>query len=271
MGGASAASIRGAEALFVNPAGILPPAPDTPLHEVGLGYQRLLETSYAGSVSYARSLGGGASSLAAGVVYFSQSSLAGYDTRGDPTGSFTPYDFAASAAFAASPQDRLGVGGALKVIRSSLADVSGTTAAVDFGVQARRVSAAGDGPIDMGAAVRNLGPPLKLGSVASPLPLELQGGMLWHAHQGLGVALDLHLPADQEPYFSFGLEAAFGAGEARSFLRLGYSQGRSRDLEPIAGLAAGAGLDLGRMRVDYAWLPAGDLGTTHRVSLGFRL
>ncbi len=226
-------------------------------------------------MAYARPWGRGA--LAAGFVHFSQSALTAYDARGDAAGSFTPNDQAFSAAYAA----RLGelrLGGALKLIRQSLADVSATGAAVDVGVQASRVTTAGEGPVDLGASLTNLGPPIKLGGEKAPLPLALRGGFLWHTSPTFGTALDVNLPVDAAPFVAFGFEWDFplsGAGRRsasspKASLRAGYNQGRARDHEGLAGMTAGAGLDLASFRLDYAWVPFGDLGTTNRVSLAFR-
>ena len=54
-------------------------------------------------------------------------------------------------------------------------------------------------------------------------------------------------------------------------LRFGFDQNNTRNIEGLAGLTAGAGLDLKqRVRVDYAWVPFGDLGMMNRVSIALR-
>lgn len=243
--------------------------------DLSVGYSSLLETSYAGAVAYARPWGRGA--FAAGFVHFSQSALTAYDGRGDAAGSFTPSDQAFSAAYAARVGETR-CGGALKLIRQSLADVSATGIAADLGVQARSVATAGEGPLDLGASLTNLGPPIKLGGEKAPLPLALRGGVLWHTSPTFGAALDVNLPADAAPYVSLGFEWDWllsvggrrAASSPKASVRAGYNQGRARDHEGLAGLSAGAGLDLASFRLDYAWVPFGDLGTTNRVSLAFR-
>ncbi len=55
-------------------------------------------------------------------------------------------------------------------------------------------------------------------------------------------------------------------------LRAGWRQeGRSQGLAGARGVTAGFGLRLGRLGLDYAYQPFGDLATTHRISMEYRL
>lgn len=65
-------------------------------------------------------------------------------------------------------------------------------------------------------------------------------------------------------YLRGGMELSF---RSRYFLRAGYKAALGG--ESAEGPGAGAGLALGGLTLDYAFLPAGDLGNTHRVSLGY--
>jgi hypothetical protein len=184
-------------------------------------------------------------------------------------------DFAAGVSYAR----RLGIlaiGGGLKAIRTSISDRSGTTAAVDMGVLARHVSDLGEGPLDVGAAITNFGPPLKLGSSSDPLPLRVRTGGVWHASPNLDTALDVVFPVDQDPYVQVGVEARFPAamvGSSRPWvaaLRAGYDQNRARHVEGFVGASVGGGLDLALLRVDYTWIALGALGSANRITLAFR-
>lgn len=263
LGGAVSASAAGVEAFFWNPAGLSGLEAEAPA-ELGLSYNALLESSYSGAAVYARPYGK-KGVLAFGLMYFSQSAMTSYNNLGDPTGSFAPSDLALGAGYARR-FERVHAGGTLKLIRSSIDDVSGLTAALDAGVRVQRITTAGDAPVDFGAGFSNLGPPLKIGSSA-PLPLSMRAGLLWRMTPLLHPSLDVHLPVDQASYVSLGLEALL-KGAA---LRLGYNQNQGREVGGgLPGLTAGAGLDLGKFRLDYAWVPFGDLGTTNRLSLVFR-
>lgn len=271
LAGAWSAGAEGSEAVFWNPAGLARLTPeDRP--ELSLSYGLLLEDTYAGSGAFARPTSHGA--WAAGFTYFGQSAQPGYTAQGDRSGEFTPYDLAASASYAHRFPALVAVGATLKLVRSVIDDVSGNTAALDLGVQARNVTMIGDGPADVGAAVVNLGPALDAGA-SSPLPFKAQLGLLWHASPLFHPSFDLHFPVDEDPYFSFGVEARFKLSSAEEerrqvSVRAGFNQSQQREKDGLVGATAGAGVDLGRLRFDYAWAPYGDLGMTNRVSLGLR-
>lgn len=266
MGDAGAAAAEGAEALFWNPAGLARIEPQSP-SDLSLSYGNLLETTYAGSATYAFPAPFGV--LAAGLSYFSQASLTSYNSVGDPTGNFTPVDLAVSLDYARRV-NRILLGGGLKIVRSSLSNSSAMTVAADLGFQALHVTEAGEGAVDVGAAVSNLGPPLRLGSVASALPMVLRAGFLWHTSPVLNSAIDVVMPVDQDPYAALGLEGVFKQPKWKGFLRLGYNQGRAHGISGLTGVTAGTGLDFNQVRIDYAWVPFGDLGATNRVAVAFR-
>ena len=273
MGGAVAAGAQGAEALFQNPAALARLEPESP-SEVALGYDALLETAFQGAAAYAQPLGR-EGALGAGLVYASQAAQTAYTSLGDASGNFTPLDFAAGAGYAR----RVGpvaLGAGLKLIRSSLADQSGTSAALDFGVLAKHVADIGEGPLDVGGSFTNLGPPLKLGATASPLPLNVRVGGVWRVSPKFDAALDLVFPVDQDPYAAFGVEARFPASMIGSghpwvaAVRAGYNQNAGRSVDGFAGISFGGGLDFAALRVDYAWIAIGALGSANRITLAFR-
>jgi len=272
MGGVSAAAGKGAEAVFLNPALLSRLEPESP-KEFSFEYDALLESAYSGTAAFARPLGR-QGAFGAGLVYASQGAQTSYNAQGDSTGKFTPMDLALGAWYS----HRLGslaVGGGLKLIRAALADRSGMTAALDFGFLAKHVAEIGEGPLDTGVAIQHLGPPLNLGGTADPLPLRLRAGGVWHVSPTFDAALDVNLPVDADPYASFGVESRIPAkaGSAKPWaicIRGGFDQNRTRGVEGLTGISAGAGLDFNSMRLDYAWVPFGDLGTVNRITLAFR-
>lgn len=267
LGGSGAALVEGADSVFWNPAGLGRFNAETPA-DLALSYSNLLEGSYTGAASYAHPrVGPGA--LAVALQYFSQGAMTSYSSVGDNTGSFAPNDLALTGAYGMTV-NRLRMGWALKLIRSSIAEQSGATAALDFGLQADRVADLGDGPLDVGASMSNLGPPMKLGSATSALPFSLRGGAVWRASPNFSAILDLVMPADQTPYVTMGGEIFTRQKGWAGFVRLGFNQARTRSIDGLTGLTAGAGLDLERFRIDYAWVPYGDLGMMNRITLAFR-
>lgn len=273
MGATAAAGAQGAESMFQNPACLAKLEPESP-SEAAFGYEALVETAYQGAGAYATPLGRGGA-LGLGALYASQSAQTRYSATGDSAGSFTPLDLAAGAAYA----HRLGpvaLGAGLKLVRSSLDSRKGATAAADLGIFAPNVSELGEGPLDVGFAVSNLGPPLKIGETADPLPLGMRAGALWHLSPTADVAVDVVAPVDDDPHAALGVEWRFPAsmvGSKRPWsfaVRAGFDQGRTRGVDGTAGITAGAGADLAGMRFDYAWLALGDLGSVNRITLAFR-
>ncbi len=53
-------------------------------------------------------------------------------------------------------------------------------------------------------------------------------------------------------------------------LRGGYNT-RTSDVSGFTGFSLGLGVDHKNLTVDYAFLPFGDLGTTHWITLGYKL
>lgn len=274
MGGVSAAAGAGAEAVFLNPASLARVAAEAP-SEISVGYDALLESSYTGSVAYARPLGRDGA-FAAGLLYASQGAQTAYNSVGDATGKFSPTDLALGAWYARRLVGPVSLAGGLKIIRAQLDDRSGMSAALDFGLLARHVAEIGDGPLDLGLSIQNIGPPLKLGASADPLPARIRAGGVWRLSPVFDAGLDINVPVDSDPYASLGVEGRIPAsqiGSAKPWvlaIRAGYDQNRTRGIDGLTGFSAGAGFDFSALRLDYAWLPFGDLGSVNRITLAFR-
>lgn len=280
MAQAMSAGAEGAEALFWNPAGVARTGiPGTKKvkglnSDVTVGYTRFLETAFTGSAAYARTLTD-TWSIAGGFLFSSQGQQEEFTAQGDLNGTFTPRDIALmfTAAYRWETIRPLLFGVTGKTVHSTMHDQSGTAAAVDIGIQALNVVDTGEGPIDLGATIANFGPPMRVGGRADPLPIEIRMGLLWHLAPFLNTAVDARFPVDADPYTSVGLEfhtKLGGTKGSRGFLRGGYNQRNHRGVEGFTGMTAGLGLDMLRWRLDYAWVPFGELGMAHRMSLGFR-
>jgi hypothetical protein len=101
----------------------------------------------------------------------------------------------------------------------------------------------------------------------SALPGEARMGVAWIA-DGYGLSADQSLPREGSPVTAVG-------GELKPIkllaLRMGYqwdSGDASRSWEQ--GMSLGFGTDLQELALDYAFVPAGSLGNTHRVTLSWQ-
>lgn len=254
------------------------PAPDSvffnPATAAGLrgayavsGYEAMLESAYRASLALSIP-GPGGTAWSAGALFGSGGKLDIFNARGDYGGSFTHYD-AALFVSAAFPLLDGGFGVSLKGIRSAIGDVSALGAAVDLGYT--NYSRRKDGA-DMAVTLRNLGMPLKYEKESDPLPLELAAGFLWRYAGGFRVMADGRMPVDHAPYFILGGEYGVPFAPAASFaLRAGFSTKNLDDLGVAGAVSGGFGLGLGGAAFDYAFVPYGDLGATHRVTLSWLL
>lgn len=182
-------------------------------------------------------------------------------------GKFGAYDLAFSAGYGRRRQDGLALGAAFKVIRQSVDDESGSSAALDFG--AMKEFSRGGVPYTAGFAVQNLGPGIKFVSRRYGLPLILRAG-LSRPLPGPGglVAVELYKPVDNYPTLAVGVEYPL---TGRLALRSGYRlRQHGNELGPWSGFSAGAGVAFEKVTLDYAFSPFGDLGNSHRFSVNVR-
>jgi len=112
--------------------------------------------------------------------------------------------------------------------------------------------------LNLGIVAQNIGS--KLGN--DPLPLTFKVGATSKS-KTLNFALDVAKPQDNDVYYCLGAEWWVGRTLA---LRAGYKT--NQDIG--SGLTAGLGFKAGKVQLDYAYVPYGDLGSTHRISLGMK-
>ena len=127
-------------------------------------------------------------------------------------------------------------------------------------------------PFVFAVSGHNLFGNLKFVSQESPLPRFFRLSAATRPWSPVILAAELLLANDDRPAFGLG-------GEYRLRLknkwavngRLGYNSfGSSDELEDLSGISIGTGVTVDRLTFDYAWLPFGLLGDTHRLTLGFR-
>lgn len=182
------------------------------------------------------------------------------------TDTFSTYDLLMGASLAGPLWvDGFSVGSTIKFLRESLADASSTGGAVDMG-------AVYQGNVErtwnLGAAIQNVGVASKFADAAVQFPWTLRVGASGQPFAQWLVAADYVKRRDTSGEVDAGAEVT-----PRKFfsLRVGYRYAFvSTDLGGLSSFSAGAGLRWGQMSLDYAFIPLGDLGLTHRVSLNFR-
>ena len=194
--------------------------------------------------------------------YLSFGELQGRDREGNETKIFRPYDLAVILSYARNLGDALAFGTNAKFLREQIADESGTGIAFDFGVLYNFQEM----PLAIGFNAQHLGPRVKFVEEAFGLPVTFRLGVaykLWN--DALTLTTDVIRPSDN--HIAAGVGAEYSIGNILH-LRTGYKyQLGGNDLGTISGLAGGFGLTLLRFQLDYALVPFGVLGLTHRFSL----
>ena len=263
MGGAYTSLASGAEAVFWNPAGLV----DVKGFEItGSHVEYFQQLRHE---QFAIGLPAGAGGLAASVRAMYTEPIVARDDLGNETGTFGSHDleFALGYGFRTSERVRMGV--TAQVVRERIEDLSATTFAFGGGVtwdpavvQGMRLAISG----------HNLGKSAHyeidgVQGAAVPLPMAVQAGTSYgHALGGawqVRGALETRATTGRSGIVMVGGEVAHTSGAA---LRAGW-----RWNDDAAGFSAGAGYALGRVQLDYAFVPFKlDLGDTHRISIAAR-
>lgn len=167
-------------------------------------------------------------------------------------------------------------GGVLKIIRQSAGGNTGLAKAADFGVL-KVMSRLG-----MGFSIQNIGTKMKIAEDEFPLPLivraganyRLKGRSITGAENYTFIGLDAVKVRDRSAEIRIGAEICilglFTINEDATFIRAGYQPFRERGTG--AGIAGGFGIrgDKGNVQFDYAFVPFGEFGLTHRISVTLR-
>ncbi len=170
-------------------------------------------------------------------------------------GKFTPYNIVATTAYGEGVLKCLSLGFAIKAIREGI-DYEKTSAyAFDMGLLYQITNR-----LNWGLVFQNIGSDIK----GFPLPFNITSGISYRLNRVL-LAGDVFLPRYSKPKIGLGLECFYSRVLAlRTGLRCG---GNS----PGSGFSIGTGLRLEELDFDYAWVPYGDLGNTHRIQITYRL
>lgn len=187
------------------------------------------------------------------------------DDASVPVGTFGAYDLLAVASYSMKLDDNWTLGANLKGILESIDVYSGFTAAVDIGAMYKLSK-----NVKLGMVLQNFGPHLTIISTSYWLPLNVKVGLGFVIPEwNLTGDVDINQPIDNFTKISGGLEYNFSN---TIFLRAGYRyRVTDPDILQVAGITAGIGFRLDEYQLDYAFVPFGELGITHRISFTARL
>jgi hypothetical protein len=208
--------------------------------------------------------------VGASLIYLNAGPISEVDNTGNPTGgNFTPQDAAFMIGWGLPLTENFDIGASGKFISSKIQD-SAETGAFDLG--ARLHFLIFEMPYTMSAGVQNLGGRLRYLQERNILPTTLTFGNSLHPTKNSVISFDMVAPRDGDPYPAIGGEYRIPFDPGMAFaLRVGYTHRTvTNDLGGATSLSAGAGASFSRFSVDYAWMPYGTLGDTHRFTLSYR-
>lgn len=183
-------------------------------------------------------------------------------------------DYALSGAYAINLSKELQIGGVVRSILSNLASNASFGGSVDAGALFTPFGR----DLSLAVVAQNLGIQSAYETQSDPLPITLRFGAAFHLYRAdderwLNVVLDANKDLDNRFKFNAGLEIWLFDLLA---LRGGYkfSEG-GQDFNPsdssaLANMTAGLGFKFNAAQIDYAFVPLGELGYTHRVSVSWK-
>lgn len=273
MGSAVVAVSQGSASLLWNPAGLgRMGSKEVALHHnSGLGgtVQEILVVGTPLGGVKEEGKGGSLGGLAASFGYVNYGTFAGADELGQRTGSYDSGDFSGSLGWGMELLPSISGGAVLKGNRSSFGDKTFTTWSTDVGLLWNVIPS-----LDLGVGYSNL--QFGGGIGGAPLASGWRLGAGWNASDRWLLAASTELQEhDAMKRLQLGTEYLIGNVKEKSnvlALRGGYQLSfPSRELGALAGMTLGVGYSITRsIVIDYAFLPAGDLGASHRLSATFK-
>ena len=248
LGEAFTAVADDATCTYWNPAGLS----RVTERQVWAAYNHWFAEIQKGYLALAFPLNKGALALA--LNYVDLGTLEGRDEDGNPTGDFGASDCYLSLSYAKAISEKLCLGLGIGWLQDTINESQMTSFLGNLGLLYLYKER-----LNLAVVVQNLG-----GQHGSdPLPLIFKTGFSYQ-HSKLLLAADLVQPSDNDFYFCLGTEYQI---KERFSIRLGYKSGV--DVGP--GFSLGAGFKAGRYDVDYAYVPYGEIGESHRISFGMSL
>jgi len=271
MGGAFSAISDDASSVYWNPAGL----GQLTRKEASFMHNEWVEDIGYDYIGYAHPLKPGDKGVFGGSLYYlTAGSIQGYDWEGTPLKKYGADDTAAVFSYGRKitgkrfkmPDRGLYAGTNLKLINKRLATKSAFGIAFDAGVLYKPGWSLLDGNLQFAGVLQNLGTGLKFVEKHDPFPFNFKIGSAYNRvlfDNDFTFALDLNVPSDNDVSLNLGVEYVFWNLIS---LRCGYKSRADLD----KGIRFGAGFEVEDMSIDYAFVPFGVLGNTHRFTISVK-
>jgi len=182
------------------------------------------------------------------------------------TGSFGADDKTLLLGFSREIEKNIFGGLGVRYLSETLDDVNSWAVSFDVGCLYRY-----NKKFSFGASIQNVGTELKFIEKRERIPIIFRAGIGYRNLNGsFKTCLDFVQAIDNDLEIRTGFEYAI---VRVLFLRIGYRMrgfDENYKLGYLSGLTAGVGFSLFNYNLDYGFVPYGDLGYTHRISLSGR-
>ena len=258
MGESYVAAADDVYAAYWNPAGLI----HVETNQFGFMHNEWFEDIRYEFLGYVQPVGDMAA-LAASISYVSMGELERTDETGKEIDApFHPYDVLLGLSFGRQLSDDISIGINAKFLREKIDEEKAQAFAVDLG----GLYFIPNSGLILGVNVQHLGTKMKFIEESFSLPLNVKFGAAYRLIDGaLTIAADANRPVDN--YANVGLGAEYkimGIMNLRAGYR--YTVG-GNPLGTASGLRAGIGVEITDYKIDYAFVPYGELGQAHRISL----
>lgn len=256
MGESYVASADDVYATYWNPAGL------SKVDKIQIGFMHNewfedIRYEYLGYVQPAFGIG----TIAGSISYVSMGELDKTDDAGIEQGKFRPYDLLFALSYGGKINKSISVGFNAKLLQEKIDEQKAQAFAVDIGG-----IYSVDNKFLVGVNLQHLGTKMKFIEESYGLPLNINFGVAYKLlDSALTLAVDSNIPSDND------VDVGFGAGYkimGMFDVRFGYRYTfGGNDLGTASGLRAGVGFGISNYKLDYAFVPYGELGQSHRISL----
>jgi len=262
MGEAYSAVADGASSVYWNPAGL----GATTGSEVTFSHLQYVSGIRLGDAAFCMPCKSGVMGAELNTLYTEDTAR---DTSGNKTGDFMNYNAALTLAYSQEVGKNIYLGAGIKGIYLKLDDTAAKGAGLDLGGLYKV-----NEKLKFALAVQDIGTKIKFDNdFAAPLGTNVRAGMCYSINSNWIAALDGNIPFDGGDSVSIGSEYYI-----TKFLpiRIGYKyRSGGNDLGGLDGLSAGLGIIFRAihelpLQLDYAFVPFGEFGATHRVSFGVK-
>lgn len=265
LGGAYTAISDDASGMYWNPAGL------TRSH--GLSFM-FMHASYLSDISFdylSFAFSKGNSAFGGSVGYMNAGSIDHTDYSGNTLGSYRPRDYYWTLSYASdlevigAEKGRYSAGVSAKFINSTIIEKA-RTFAFDAGLTVRMKIY--NLPLKLGFVAQNVGPGMKYDKERDPLSTTFRLGGAFNISRNWLFSAEMSAPRGNAPYLSAGAEhLAYSSDNMSVFLRAGVNTLTISDIPGLNGVSGGMGITFSYVSFDYALVPFGELGMTHRLSM----